>query len=1120
MKSAKNDWNKARHTLDFLRTSQCRIEIITGCIHVLSALFTLVLTGILIEVFIPSPPIARKFILLGIGIGTTVTIGLTVYHLLYDIRLRKGQEADEWWAFALGRIAPDKLRDRLLNALQINRSRPSARDRFSTGLAKHALYQVVADLDSVTIEQALLKNNRNSSLRTLTFIGLAIILTFVVSSNAATDALGRLIHPTREYQTVLPFTLEISPAGGWVYRGEPIDFIIEAIGSPPKNVEFLYKYDGGSIQSEEVQIRDGRGIVQFDGFSETITYSVRYRKISSSEYRLNVVTRPQIGELQYRLFPPKYSRLPVEVGQENAGNVEALPGSSFELQLRASKPLSASWFIFQENSADSTQQDSLELTVTGNSATVKLDLYTEGRYYIRLQDDKGHVDRDPVIYRIRLLNDDPPSVRIVFPDTDVDMGDEMTLPIRIEADDDFGIARIKLAFRRLGEDTTAQTVPVKLDQPGAPTVLSDHFWDLGELYLMPGDVIEYWAIAWDNDNVSGPKWSESERRLVRLPTLEEIVAGVEQAEQQGLDQAEQTLEAAQDLRNAVNEILEEMRRNPEVDWEKRRQMEDAIERQSDLQKQVEELAKTINELAERLEKNDLATAETLEKYRQLQELIAEIATPELKEAMRKLQEAIENQDPDQIRQALEQFDLDRESFLQSIERSMVILKQLQLERRMDELVKQIEEILHGQEQTLAQMDTANSQQLTDRQNALAKSMEMFENRLQETSDLAEESGEKALSEELDNLAQQIDDKNIPKNMRKVGQNISQGQLNQARSGGEQNARDLAEIASKLSKAANDLKEQRKNELAKKIRRLTEELLYLSQDQEELAEQSKELGTQSPRYRSLAGRQDDIRSALQGVTERLFDVSKETFFITPDLGATLGKASQELDKAIEKYTGRSPRSASTSQLKALGEINKSARQLIDILGQLQNSSSSSGYEEMMERLSEMASSQQGLNQQSMPMPGGQGEQMMPGGQQLARMAAQQRALQQQMEQLAEDGQGMQEILGDLDGIAKAMGEVSDDLEDQNITARTRRLQRQIVSRLLDATRSARQKEYSQKRESKIGKDITRRSPQQLQFDSDKEKLRRDLKRALQEGYTRDYRRLIRAYFQALEEAEKE
>ncbi|NQT34036.1 hypothetical protein HQ587_02505 [bacterium] len=777
--------------------------------------------------------------------------------------------------------------------------------------------------------------------------------------------------------------------------------------------------------------------------------------------------------------------------------------------------------MFLRTGADSSAIDSLPLNVSGLTGTVRMNIMNEGSYLIRLLDNQGHSNHDPINYHIRLLNDHYPLVRIAFPPGDVVLGDEMKLPLRIEADDDYGVSRLSLAYRIMGQDTTINYTPLNVPTPQVQNVTIEQIWDMSQLQLFLGDVLEYWAIVWDNDVISGPKRGESERRLVSLPSIEEIVSGIEQSEEAGFEQAERTLETARELQEKVSEIIDEMRRNPDMDWEKRRDIESALDQQKEIDQQVDELARRIEDLVERLEKHDLLTAEKLEKYSELQKLIDEISSPELKAAMDKLREAMETQDPDKIRQALEQFDMNREEFLERIERSLNILQQLQLERKMDELVRLTEELLHQQEEIIDQIDRADSENLQQRQESLARSMDVVNNCLKETSQLADKAEEQVLAAELDSLLAFSEETDISGKMSDAAKALSENSMRQARNASEQAARALAELSAALKQSSTELKERRKSQLAGKLRRLAEELLYISKDQEDLAVESHEIGTSSPRYRSLAGQQEDIRQTLQEIIARMFAVSQETFFITPDLGASLGKASTEIEKAIDGFSDRRPRSVASPQQKALGEINRSALKLLNLLSDLESASSSSGYEEMMRQLAEMASQQQGLNDQSMMMPGGDGEQMMPGGSdQLSRMAAQQRALQEAMQQLSEDAEGMQEILGDLEGVAKSMGEVAEDFDDKTIDARTRRLQRQIVSRLLDATRSAKEREYSRRRESKTGRDLTRKPPPALRFDQDREQLRRDLLRAMQEGYTRDYRELIRNYFQALEKLEKQ
>ncbi len=1106
----------AKSILDNLRRKQKNIEIVSMAFYILSIVFFVSTAAMLLEVNFLTPSNVRLIMAAIFLIILLASIVFNIIGINRDVRLKRDFRSEKWWALAIGAFAARDVRDRLHNAITINEKTPNNRDGFSIDLARKALYDAIAEIKDVRIEDALDHTKKSKSLKTLAFAFVLFAFNIVIMPNSSLSALNRLAHPSHEFIQPVTFDLEIEPQGGWVYNNEPVKFDVQAFGTPPEKVNFFFHYDGGDIQKESVTLANGTGSLEFDGFDEPVNYWAGWKDIATGKYRLTIVSRPRISLLQYRLIPPKYTRLPAETGKENIGNIEALPGSRSEISIQSTKYLDKAWFVFSEEGADSTENDSLEMKVAGKSAFIEYPVYKEGKYHVRLIDEDSHKDRDPVVYKINVLTDDFPSVRIAFPEVDVDLGDNMILPLKVEADDDYGIARIDLQFKTLNEDTAVHREQLALEKPNHPSVEVDHFWNLGDLYLMPGDVVEYWTVAYDNDAVHGPKSAESEHRMVRLPSLEEIFAAADETEETGFEQAEQALESAEELKEAVDEIIQEMRQNPEVDWEKRQQIQDALERQEDVQQQMENLKKTVEELTQRLEKFDLAEVETLEKYKELQDLIAEIATPEMKEAMEKLKEAMESQDPDQIRQALEEFDLDRESFKKNIERSMEILKQLQLERRLDELVKQVEEILNDQEEVLAEMDASENVESALKERQISNKMKSFEQRLQEAAELASENGEEQLADELDSLAADAASKKIPENMQAMSQDLLSGSQKEARDKGEENARNLAALSSALSNSATNLKERRKNELARKIRRLVEEVLYLSQNQEELYDLSEKISAQSPRYRSLASRQDDIKNALSELTDRVFEVGKETFFITPQLGASLGKASQEIDQAIERYISRNPRSVSTPQRNALGEMNSSGKQLLDILSQLKSSSSSSGYEEMLERLSQMAQQQQGLNQQSMPMPGPGGQQQMPGGQQLSQLAAQQRALQEKMKQLGEDAQGMQEILGDLEGVSDAMGEVSDDLENQNVTKRTRRLQRQIVSRLLDATRSAKQKEYSKKRESKAGEDLTRKSPPPIQLDSDKEKLRQDLKRALQEGYTRDYRRLIRSYFQALEE----
>lgn len=1105
---------QARSTLDYLRTTQRRIERTTSLATGVSILLILLTSLGIIEAVFNLPRGARLWVIaIAVCVISVVAVRLWL-KLREDPRLNDGWVADRFWALKLGELADTRTRDRLLNAIQIAETPSQFGEVVSDDLARDALYRAVAQVSGLNPADALDPQPQRRSLRDLSIVGTTFLLSFIIGYSTLLPAYTRLAGSFSDKQPPPDFTLSVTPSGGWCYRSEPIKFTIRAAGNFPKTASFDYSNQGGSVTSLDVRLGSGSAEIGFDGFDSPISYSVRSGSVKAGPFELNVIARPQIADIQYRLDPPAYTHTPPEQGRDNVGDIEGLPGTSVDLSIRATKALSAASFHLMRG--DTLLRDSLPLDISGSAGRIRFLLREEGKYCIRLTDKDGHPDRDPVHYRIHLTRDESPAVRIVQPDGDVVLGDDMVVPLRIECEDDYGLNRLVLEYRKMEGDTSVRQHPLR-SLRDAKSAQVDTLWSLGELSLTPGDVIEYWAVVYDNDNINGPKRGESEHRIVRLPTFEEIASGVEKAESKTTEDAQKTLEAAKDLQKQVSKLVEDMKRDPKVDWEKKQQLQNALDQQQKLTEKAQQLAKTLDDLVDKLDKHNLLTPETMEKYQELQKLMQEVATPEMRDAMEKLKKAMESQDPEKIRQALDQFDMNRDEFQKNIERNLAILQQLKLERQLDELARRAEELLHNQELAIDQMKRGETDVAANKLETQAKSTESLQKEIAAASKTAAENQEVETTGTLDSLGQEISRKGIPSDMRQSSGQLMQGDQQSAEQGSEETARDLASLSSGLKEAANQLKQKRIDDISGKLRRLVEEMLFIAQGQEEVMRTGGVTGTQSPRYRELAGGQQDVREGLVGVTNRLMDVAQQTFFLTPELGAKLGKALKEMDDALQDYSDRYPRNATSSQKQALGDVNRCTLELLNVMAQMKGSSSSTGYEEMMKKLSEMASQQEGLNQQSMPMPmpgqNGQSGQM-PDGSTMAQLAAQQRALQAQMQQASEDAQQIQQMLGNLQEIANQMGEVGDDLEAKQINERTRNLQRQIVNRLLDATRSAHEEEYSKNRESRTGIDLSRKSPPELQLEAEQDKLRRDLLRALQEGYTPDYRKLIREYYESL------
>ena len=110
-----------------------------------------------------------------------------------------------------------------------------------------------------------------------------------------------------------------------------------------------------------------------------------------------------------------------------------------------------------------------------------------------------------------------------------------------------------------------------------------------------------------------------------------------------------------------------------------------------------------------------------------------------------------------------------------------------------------------------------------------------------------------------------------------------------------------------------------------------------------------------------------------------------------------------------------------------------------------------------------------------------------------------------------------IPADLNQIAQKMEEVVKNMSSNQLDEKTVQEQEHILSRLLDAQRSVNERDYENKRKSEAGKDVVRQSPADLNLNSQntKNKIRDELNKAVQEGYTKDYEDLIRKYYEALQ-----
>ena len=130
--------------------------------------------------------------------------------------------------------------------------------------------------------------------------------------------------------------------------------------------------------------------------------------------------------------------------------------------------------------------------------------------------------------------------------------------------------------------------------------------------------------------------------------------------------------------------------------------------------------------------------------------------------------------------------------------------------------------------------------------------------------------------------------------------------------------------------------------------------------------------------------------------------------------------------------------------------------------------------------------------------------------------QQKQLREQLEQIQKDEQLKHEIVGRLDQTAKEMKDVEEVLQRGDSPGDLAEKQQRILSRLLDAARSANRRDFDPQRESRAGDEISRASAAALPADllRERDRLRLDLLKAGSDRYPPQYRAYIEAYLRSL------
>lgn len=1030
-----------------------------------------------------------------------------------------------------------ELKGRLVAALQFSRMKQTY--GYSAELMQATLRQAMERSQVVNFNEYVSLFSLWRSTRWLGAAAVVALALLAVVPGLYSHSLAVYSNPTTEIAPPLGYSVVPQPGSTEAvkYRDVTIGAAIFGMGLPD-DARIFHRLAGGSWQVTRIDLADTRHYLQEGGDSVAVSttlrqvnksfdYYVEAGRVTTEVQRIDVVDRPRVTGMKISVFPPKYTGLSPTIIDENTGSFSAIVGSRVSMQIETNLPVVKGELVFRD-----TALGNLPLDVSEQFLETSLKVDQSRSYHVALRDHLGEENPDPIEYHVTAIPDEYPSVDVLVPGFNVNLTDEMVLPLKVRIYDDFGFSSLVLKYKVVSQGRASdENVMVLHFSDRIKTEGDIEFtWDLDPLNLFPGDYVVYQFEVADNDNVSGPKLTTSRAYIARLPSLDEIIADVEKESEGRIDRTEEVFRNARELNERLENVARKMKaqqkQKQSSDWQQQKELESIVQKNDEILQQVQELSEQMDASLEKIQENALLSRQIMEKLQQIQQLFEDVATPEMREAQEKLMEALKNMDRQQLDQAMKDFEMSQEEFLKRLERTLALLKKMQVEQKMEAMIRQAEEILKQQEQVNQSTDSAQENQLPnlgESEQANKEALEQLKKDVGHLQELARQA-EMENSGALKQFSEAVEKTDAQQNMQQMSEHLEQSQRQQASQQGAQAESKLLQMLDQMQQQMLAMTGGNQDAAMQQMRTALRDANHLSNEQEKLLKEAAAMDQRSTQLRELAPVQQDLISSCNGLQNRLLELGKESPFMAMEIQQLVNDAIAQMQLAMEGLDNAYGRNAQRSQQQAMSQLNKASVRLLESMEQQKECDKGSNCNKNMSKLESLCNKQNQLNQQTQSQcnnpgnsgQGNQGEQLRTGENGFERLAGEQGAIRKSLEQLANEFGDSRQIMGRLDDIAREMKDVEEALAEGNVGDETLERQLKVYSRMLQATRSLQRKDFSEQRkaESATGSQVYMPPALPAELLNDRGKLEDRLKQYLGTDYPQQYEQQIKAYFKAL------
>jgi hypothetical protein len=976
-----------------------------------------------------------------------------------------------------------EIQDKLLNTLQLIKQNENPEEH--SDLLTASIEQKTQSLRVFRFTKVIDFRKNLPYLRFAVIPGVIIILLAILSPKIISDPTNRILQFNQPFTQPEHFKLEILNKNLSAVQQGDFELGVVATGNEIPSEVFIKTRD------VTYKMTKNKGFIfsyLFKSLQGNIPFMLIAGEYSSKAYEIQVFPKPTILGFDVEIKYPGYINKPSEK-IENVGDLTIPEGAE------------VTWNFFTK---DVTMlklrfgDKKINLKVKKNNTFTHSEINLKTSFYCISPANENSLLSDSLVYGINVVSDGFPTI---FVTETMDSTLNTAMFFKGTVKDDYGFTRLTFNYIPFIKDDTAKGNMVSENIPIDKNINNQVFYHTVDfLKLMPeaGMNIRYYFEIWDNDEIHGPKSTQSESRTISTPTTEEIVLQTDKNEQSMSEEIERSLRESKSIQKTMDELNKKLVDQSSISFQEKKKIEELIRANLAIGEKVKEVIRKSKENIDNEEKYLETSERIIEKQKQLNELMEQLLSDELKKMVEEMRDLLKRVDKTKLGNLMEKMKLSNKDLETQLDRNLALMKQIEFERKLEaisnELRKTADKLDILADETLGQLKP-NEQLIEKQRNINNKADSLSKN----INDLKKEGEQLETPAELGKTEEKQD--SILKNLEDSKRKLEEKKNNDASKSQKKAAKQMKDLAKQMEDSQLENEDEQLGEDASNLRMILENLVRLSFEQERLIGNTRIIARNDPRYPEIVVRQREFGDKLTVVEDSLNSIAKRQIMMKPFVTKEISAIRQNIDLALEAMDSRNINVAVAKQQYSMTSINNLAVLLSESLEKMNEQMSSNikskggnkacknpsgkggkmsakGMKDLQNKIGQQLQQLKSGMESKSGQEGGSKAQQNAINKQIAKLAAQQEALRNEMQRYQDEigSKGIKDQ-GSLNEASKEMEQIERDIINKEITQETIRRQQNIMTRLLESEKAEQKREQEEKRESTEAKNQKFSNPEQ-------------------------------------------